>query len=330
MDVTVIETEVDGVVEYQPAIQWENPDWDEVLRKVTQPRIAARTATGLGLLALGLGFTEVFAPRAIGRLIGVRPRRGTSWLTRAFGVRELATAVGVLGRGRRAPWLWARVAGDVIDVLALGAALGRGRARPARVAGAMAARLGVAALDAYAAVKLGGAAPATFAGPMRQVTTIAASTEEVYRYWRNLQNLPSFMPRVQHVEPMPAGRTRWRARGPAGKVIEWESEIVEDVPNQRIGWRSVEESPITMRGEVRFQPAPGMRGTEVSLELEYVPPAGDIGRLLAFASNDAIELQLAFDLRRLKQILEVGEIVHSDASAHSGRHAARPGQLSRV
>jgi uncharacterized membrane protein len=213
----------------------------------------------------------------------------------------------------------------------LGLAMRGGRS-PGRVrtATTLAAVAGVTALDVYAAAKSNGVTTARFQGPVRKSITVAVTPDRAYRFWRDLENLPSFMQRVDAVEPMSAGRSKWRARGPAGRRLEWEAEIVEDRPNELIRWRSVEGSPINHRGEVNFRTAPGNRGTEVSVNLEYVAPGGDIGRLLAFTSNEALKVQVGRDLRHLKQLMEVGEVVHSDASVHRGRHPARPGQLSRI
>jgi uncharacterized membrane protein len=311
-------------------------DWEDVeLEWRAQPPLppgsrAARAATGLGMLAIALGAAELFAPRRLGRLIGVGDRSLARWLLRGYGLRELATGVGVLGRTRRAPWLWARVAGDVADLVALGLALGRGRARAARAWPALAAVAGVAALDVYAAANAGKGQARRYQGPVRRAITVGVSRELAYTYWRNLENLPSFMQRLEAVEVLEGGRSRWRARGPVGKRMEWEAEIVEDLPGRLIRWRSAEGSAISHRGEVLFRDASGGRGTEIVVTMEYVAPAGDLGRALAFTSNEALKVQLGRDLRQLKQLLELGEVTHSDASVHRGRHPARPGTLSRL
>jgi uncharacterized membrane protein len=107
--------------------------------------------------------------------------------------------------------------------------------------------------------------------------------------------------------------------------VQWEAEIVLDRPNEAIGWRSVEGSTsIPNRGVVRFSPAPGERGTLIYVELKYEPPAGTLGAAFAKLFGEEPGQQIASDLRRLKQVLETGEVVHSDASIHRAPHPARP------
>jgi uncharacterized membrane protein len=309
---------------------WEDAEFDWRAQPPLPPgERARRAATGLGIFALGLGLAELIAPRPLGRLIGVGQRGWRSWLLRGFGLRELVTGLGVLGRRRPTPWLWARVAGDVVDLAMLALACRGRQARPTRTLPALAAVAGVTALDVYAAALAGRATSVRYQGPVRRSITIAVSADRAYQYWRNLEHLPNFMQRVEAVEVVDGWRSKWRARGPAGRRIEWQADIVEDVPGKLIRWRSVEGSPVTHRGEVNFRPAPSGRGTEVAVTLEYVAPAGEIGRALAFTSNEALRIQLGRDLHQLKQLLELGELIHSDASAHRGRHPARPGALSR-
>src|SRR6188508_343606 len=82
-------------------------------------RLIGRAAVGLGLFGLGLGVAELLLPRRFNRLIGVGDSQRAKNVTRSLGVRELASSFALLGRRRPAPWLWARVAGDVIDLALL-------------------------------------------------------------------------------------------------------------------------------------------------------------------------------------------------------------------
>jgi uncharacterized membrane protein len=106
--------------------------------------------------------------------------------------------------------------------------------------------------------------------------------------------------------------------------VEWDAEITEDRANELIAWRSLPGAEVDNVGRVRFVPAPGGRGTEVHVELSYRPPAGVLGATFAKLFGEAPEQQIEGDLRRLKQVLETGEVVHSDASIHRGAHSARP------
>jgi uncharacterized membrane protein len=154
--------------------------------------------------------------------------------------------------------------------------------------------------------------------------TINKEPEEIYRFWRALPNLPKFMAHLESVETLGDRRSRWTVRGPVGLKIEWEAEIVEDRPGERIAWRSLEGADVKNSGEVRFVPAPGGRGTEVHVALRYDAPAGAVGQAIAVLFGKEPAQQIQGDLRRLKQVIETGEVVHSDASIHRGPHPGRP------
>ena len=154
--------------------------------------------------------------------------------------------------------------------------------------------------------------------------TINRTPEDIYAFWRNLANLPQFMAHLESVEE--SGQTsKWRAKGPAGVPITWDAEIVLDHPGERLAWRSIEgTTTVPSRGVVRFNQAPAERGTEVQVELKYEPPGGALGAAFAKLFGKEPGQQIAGDLRRLKQVLETGEVLHSDASIHDGPHPARP------
>ncbi|HEX7336539.1 MAG TPA: SRPBCC family protein, partial [Gemmatimonadales bacterium] len=128
--------------------------------------------------------------------------------------------------------------------------------------------------------------------------------------------------------PRGPNRLHWTARGPASLELQWDAEIVDDRPNERIAWRSLPGGDIESNGAVEFRPAPGTRGTEVIMELRYDPPGGRIVERLAQLFGKPLEVQIERDLRAFKQIMEVGEVVHSDASIHRGSHPARPANES--
>jgi uncharacterized membrane protein len=157
-----------------------------------------------------------------------------------------------------------------------------------------------------------------------ETVTVARPPEEVYRFWRDLTNLPRFMEHLEAVQVLDDRRSHWRARAPAGSSVEWDAEIIEDQPNQRISWRSTQDADVANTGTVRFRTAPGNRGTEIQVTLRYDPPAGRLGALVAKLFGEEPSEQVKSDLRRLKQVLETGEVVHSDASVHRGLHPAQP------
>lgn len=138
--------------------------------------------------------------------------------------------------------------------------------------------------------------------------TINKPAEELYSFWRNFENLPQFMHHLKSVTVLDDNRSRWEVRGPAGSTVAWEAEIVNEVPNEVIGWRSLADSQIANAGSVRFMPAPGGRGTEVKVTLEYAPPAGKAGQLIAGMFGENPEHQIKDDLHRFQQLMETGEI----------------------
>jgi uncharacterized membrane protein len=256
------------------------------------------------------------------RLVGVDDSPRNRAVMRIVGLRELAGAAGILDRPRPAGFLFARVAGDAMDLALLGAALrAKGNARR-RVAAATAAVAGVAVVDAVASARTSRSAdPTTDAGGVRARSSITVSRppEEVYRHWRQLENLPAFMHHLESVQPTAEGRWRWVARAPAGRTVEWEAEIVDDVPNEVIAWRSLDGADVPNSGSVRLAPAPGGRGTEVTVDLEHQPPGGAVGATVARLFGEDPVQQIKDDLRRFKQVVETGEVVRSEGTPEGTR-----------
>jgi uncharacterized membrane protein len=288
--------------------------------------VAERRSRVLGLFSVALGISELAAPEAVTELIGIEGSTRRRNVLRALGTREILTGLGILAKPESAGPLWARVAGDALDLALLGAALTDSPKRPVRLAAATGAVLGIAALDIFSAARLSRKESIQKWVLPIHVTksiTINRSPEFVYEFWRDLENLPRFMAHLESVR-QDSGGSVWRAKGPAGTTIEWRAEITLDRPNEAIAWRSLEGAMVANRGVVRFKPAPGGRGTEVHVELKYDPPAGAIGAAIAKLFGEEPASQIAGDLRRLKQVLETGSVVHSDASIHRGVHPARP------
>lgn len=136
--------------------------------------------------------------------------------------------------------------------------------------------------------------------------TINQPIELLYRFWRNLDNLPRFMSHLQSVERVTETLSRWRAKGPAGTALEWNAEIINDVPNQVIGWRSLEGSDVVSAGSVNFDVAGG--GTTVRVRLQYSPPGGKVGAAVAKLMGSDAATQIREDLQRFKQLVESGEL----------------------
>jgi uncharacterized membrane protein len=159
-----------------------------------------------------------------------------------------------------------------------------------------------------------GQAPAQAEVEVTKAITVRRPPQETYDFWRDFGNLPRFMEHLESVEVSGERRTHWRARGPAGRSIEWDAEIVEDRPGELIAWRSEPGAAVRNSGGVRFAKAPDDQGTEVTVELRVAPPAGDLGLAIARVLGEDPGMQLADDLRRFKQVLETGEVVRSDAT----------------
>ena len=138
--------------------------------------------------------------------------------------------------------------------------------------------------------------------------TINRPAAELFSFWRKLDNLPKFMGHVEEVQVVDNRTSHWMAKGPAGRRLEWDAEIVNEEPNQRIAWRSREGADVEQAGSVRFQAGPGGRGTEVTVSLEYTPPDGIIGRTAARLFGEEPGSQLQEDLNRFKALMETGEI----------------------
>jgi len=131
---------------------------------------------------------------------------------------------------------------------------------------------------------------------------------ELYRYWRDLDNLPKFMSQIDSIESSGNGHSHWVLKPVAGKKISWDAEIINDVDGELIAWRSLPGADIDHAGSVHFEPAPGGRGTLVKVTTEYRPPAGKLGAVAAELFGVAPDQVVKSDLRRFKQLVEAGEI----------------------
>lgn len=154
---------------------------------------------------------------------------------------------------------------------------------------------------------------------IHRAVTINRSPQEVYDFWRNLENLPSFMQHLERVEQLDERRSRWHARL-LGVPLSWEARITRDEPGKVLAWETVPGSDIEHYGHVRFQPAGPDEGTELYVEMSYRPPMGSTGKAVASSLNTITEQQIKEDIRRCKQILETGEVptVEGQSSGRKG------------
>jgi len=131
---------------------------------------------------------------------------------------------------------------------------------------------------------------------------------EVYRFWRDFENLPRFMTYLEDVDTTTDGRSHWVARGPLGLRVEWDAEIVTDEPGKVIAWKSLDGSDVDTAGSVHFRNLGPGRGTEVRVNLKYDPPGGQLGTAVAKFFGKAPDQQVREDLERFKNIMESDRI----------------------
>jgi uncharacterized membrane protein len=144
---------------------------------------------------------------------------------------------------------------------------------------------------------------------------VSKSPHELYAFWRDLNNLPRIMKHVKSVQVLDEKRSHWSATGPGGTTVEWDAEIINDEPSRLIAWRSLGGAQVDNAGSVRFVPAPGDRGTEVKVVMDYIPPAGRVGNWVAGMFGQEPGRQIAEDLRQFKSMMETGEVLTTGAQS---------------
>ena len=138
--------------------------------------------------------------------------------------------------------------------------------------------------------------------------TINRPVAEVYAFWRKLENLPRFMRHLESVTVQDNLHSHWSVKAVGGKGLEWDAEVIEQRPNEMMSWRSAPGADIDNAGSVWFTSIPSGEGTIVRVELKYIPPAGKAGAAIAkFLDADA-DAVIGEDLRRLKSLLETGQL----------------------
>jgi uncharacterized membrane protein len=285
-----------------------------------------RRGRGLGWMSLGLGVAQLGAPNAVRRISGVDDSAMSRTVVPLVGARELVHAAGLLTSRRKGVWAWTRVAGDAMDLTSLAMAIAhRGGSRRRRLLAVTGAIAGITVVDLLTAVQ---ATRAKQTGSVRGVrgsrkggsmeltatTTIRKPAPEVFAFWRDLENLPTFMAHLEQVRTTGDRTSHWSAAAPFGKNVEWDAEIIDEVPADKIAWRSTGDAEVPNAGTVRFVPAPDGVSTEVHVVLVYDIPGGSVGKAVAKYFGEEPHQQLDDDLRRLKQVLETGEVVRSDGA----------------
>ena len=155
-----------------------------------------------------------------------------------------------------------------------------------------------------------------------KAVTINRSCEDLFRFWRRLENLPQFAKHLISVKELSNKESHWVAKSPAGTTAEWDAVIIKETENEYLAWESKPSSEIDNAGSVRFRPAPAGRGSEVIVTLQYIPPIGTLGALVAKLYGEEPDIQVEEDLGRFKTLMETGEIP-STAGQPTGETARR-------
>ena len=148
--------------------------------------------------------------------------------------------------------------------------------------------------------------------------------DQLFRIWRNFENLPRFMKHLKSVRVDPSNggrRSHWVALAPMERTIEWDSEVVEERENELLVWQSLPGSLVESMGRVEFNDAPGQRGTIVHVSMQYNPPAGSMGAAFAKLFGKEPGQEIREGLRQFKQMMETGEIATVEGQP-SGRSSA--------
>jgi uncharacterized membrane protein len=164
--------------------------------------------------------------------------------------------------------------------------------------------------------------------PTTQTIVVNREPSDVYDFWLRFDQFPRFMRHVKQVSIRKDGTSHWQAYGPGGQLYQWDAQTIENRPNELITWRSLPGGDVENEGSVRFERAPGGRGTLVRVNLRYAPPAGMLGSAIAALLGREPAQEVHSDLKRFKQVIETGEVVLSDASLHQSAHPARPDDAS--
>ena len=138
--------------------------------------------------------------------------------------------------------------------------------------------------------------------------TINRPRQQIYEFWRDFRNLSKFMENIEEAREVEPGVSVWTIRAPLGMTMQVKSRIVNERPGEQIAWRSTEDSQIETEGKVSFRDAPGGRGTIVEAHVAYKPPMGALGQMVAKVFSAEPGVQSRRDLKRLKMLLETGEI----------------------
>ena len=152
-----------------------------------------------------------------------------------------------------------------------------------------------------------GSADFAKASVVARAVTINRPAGQLFAYFRDFANLPTFMENIVSIEVIDAVRSHWVVKAPAGKTVQWDACVTDEEKDRYIAWSSVPGADIANSGRIEFRDV-GARGTVVTATIAYDPPGGTIGKLVAKMFQREPAIQARRDLRRFKQLMETGEI----------------------
>jgi uncharacterized membrane protein len=145
-----------------------------------------------------------------------------------------------------------------------------------------------------------------------RAVTIGKPREAVFAFFRDFRNLARFMENIERIDIIDDTRSHWVVKAPAGHEVEWDSVLTADEPGKLLAWETGPDAEVKNHGRVEFRDAPAGRGTEIHATIIYEPPGGALGKVIATLFQTEPGLQAKRDLRRLKMLLETGEIATSE------------------
>jgi uncharacterized membrane protein len=224
----------------------------------------------------------------------VEARRGLGDYARGRNVDDVERVMSVIGGTALALWGLSRFSLTRLAIAALGAKLvHRGVTGHCNLY----ERFGLSTVDEGEGIR------GNLGTKIERAVVVYAPPERVYRFWRNFANLPRFMKNLEEVQVLDDRRSRWIARTVGGVRVEWEAEVINEVPDQLIAWRST-GGTIDHAGSVHFEPGPGGRGTVVRVSLQYDPPGGSAGHAIAALFGGDAGTWLEENLQSFKRMIE--------------------------